>query len=144
MTKAHDRFRILLVDPDDLLAADADALAHPEIEFISSPIAAASALPAGACDVMVMSIDAPAALDLLATICARGAPPVIALAGRGWPGRPLEFVLTLAELRGAALGLPKPIDALELALAAAEIIARTRPQDARPSLVRGLQRKLAG
>ena len=75
MTKAHDRFRILLVDPDDLLAADADALAHPEIEFLSSPIAAASALPADACDVMVMSIDAPAALDLLATICARGAPP---------------------------------------------------------------------
>jgi hypothetical protein len=51
-------------------------------------------------------------------------PPVIALAGRGAHGKSLEHVLLLAELRGAARSLPKPLDAVELALAALEIGAR--------------------
>ena len=32
-----------------------------------------------------------------------------------------------SELRGAALGLPRPIDALELALAAVEVVGRAMP-----------------
>src|SRR5262245_19558575 len=99
MTQALGRLRILLVDPDDLLAADAEALAHPEIEFLTLTRAATLSYSVEDRDVVVMQIDTPAALDLLAAFCAReNAPVVIALAGRSWPGRPLEFVLTLAEL----------------------------------------------
>jgi hypothetical protein len=133
-----------LVDPDDLLAADAGALSHPEIEFLPTTLAGAAAHPAEECDAIVLPIDSPAMLELLAALCAReGAPPVIAIAGRGWPGRPLEFILTLAELRGAAMGLPRPIDALELALAAVEVVGRTRPHNARPRLISELERRLA-
>lgn len=144
MTHAHGRLRIVLVEPDDLLAADAKALAHPEIQFISLPLKAASASPVENCDVIVLSVDAPASLDLLAKLCGQeDAPPVIALAGCGWPGRPLEFILTLAELRGASLALTKPIDALEVAFAAADLVGRRAPQKARPRLVKDLERKLA-
>ena len=144
MTQPLQRFRILLVDPDDLLAADAGALSHPEIEFLPTTLPAASAQPAGDCDAIVLPIDSPATLELLAALCGReDAPPVIAIAGSGWAGRPLEFILTLAELRGAAVGLPRPIDALELALAAVEIVGRAKPQSARPRLVSELERRLA-
>jgi len=134
----------MLVEPEDLFASDVEALEHPEIKFATLTRAAASACSARDCDVLVMSIDTLASLDALAALGAReDAPLVIALAGAGWPGRPLEFILTLAELRGAAVGLPKLIDALELALAAAEVVGRARPQHARPRLVSELERRLA-
>lgn len=144
MTQAHGLLRIILVEPDDHLAADAESIASPEIQFLALPFSAAMKHPVESCDAIVLSIDSPASLDLLAKLCAReNAPPVIALAGRGWPGRPLEFVLTLAEIRGASLALTKPIDALELALAAVELVGRRAPKKVRPRLVKDLERRLA-
>lgn len=71
-------------------------------------------------------------------------PPVVALAGRGSHGKSLEHILTLAELRGAALALPKPIDAVELALAAIELVRSRLPKSQDMShVVMDLERRLA-
>jgi hypothetical protein len=47
---------------------------------------------------------------------------VIGLGALGVPGRSLEHLLLLAELRGAALAIPGPVDAVELALNALEVL----------------------
>jgi hypothetical protein len=68
---------------------------------------------------------------------------VIALAGRGARGRSLEYMLTLAELRGAALALPEPIDAAELALAAIKLVGHRSPEKRMSKVERDLERRLA-
>jgi hypothetical protein len=69
-------------------------------------------------DAVVVSVDCQSGIDLLASICGRpGMPPVIAIGGSGYGGKSLEFVLLLAELRGAAATLIKPFEAQDLALA---------------------------
>lgn len=142
-----EHLKILLIDDDELLISDAQGLGHPGIEFSSlSPArAAASKKLAIKFDVVAVAADAPGALDLIDELCLRdGMPPVIALGGRGTPGRSLEQLLTLAEMRGAALALPKPIDAVELALAALILIGSRSPKKTQVSrLVRDLERRLA-
>ena len=68
---------------------------------------------------------------------------MIALGRRGTLGRSLEQILILAEMRGASLALPKPIDVIELALAALELIGRRSPEKTQVSvLVKDLERRL--
>lgn len=119
------QLQILVVDEDDILLSDVEALSHPAIVFthLSPSQVSASHGPFKDRDVVVVGVDNSGGVDLVADLCARpGMPPVIALAGRGAHRRSLEHVLLLAELRGAALALPKPIDGVELALAAIELV----------------------
>lgn len=123
-----NQLKILVVDEDSLLISEIDSLAHPAIAFSSLSPAQVSASQGAISDrdVIVVGVDNSGGLDLVSDLCARpGMPPVIALAGRGAHRKSLEHVLLLAELRGASLSLPKPIDGVELALAAIELV-RTR------------------
>jgi len=142
-----ERLKILLIDDDELLISDAHGLGHPDIEFssLTRARAAASRKLLAKFDVVAIAVDAPGALDLIGELCLReGMPPVIALGRHGTLGRSLEQILTLAEMRGAALALPKPIDAIELALAALELIGRRSPEKTQVSmLVKDLERRLA-
>jgi DNA-binding response OmpR family regulator len=139
--------RLLLIETDDLLLADIAGLGHSEIvaETLSSAEAVEPVSLAGRCDVLVINIDMPGGFELLEKVCRmRIGPPVIALAGHGVQGRTLEHVLILAELRGAAMALPKPIDADELALASLRVLERERPATRQLSaLAEQLERRLA-
>ncbi|MFT3722293.1 MAG: hypothetical protein QM773_01810 [Hyphomonadaceae bacterium] len=146
MGRRLEVLRVLVVDDDDLLMADAGSMQDPAIAFasLSPQQALASQGSFSDRDVVVVGVDSPAGLELVAKLCERpGMPPVIALGGKGAPGKPLEHVLVLAELRGAALSLPKPIDAAELVLAAIELIQR-RPGTGDYSMIaKELERRLA-
>lgn len=137
--------RILVVDDDDLLMADAGSLQDPAIAFSAltpSQVHASQGSFADR-DVLVVGVDSPAGLELVADLCRRpGMPPVIALGGKGSPGKPLEHVLLLAELRGAALSLPKPIDAAELVLAAIKLIRRMPDAVDYSCIAKELERRL--
>jgi DNA-binding response OmpR family regulator len=139
--------RILLVDDDDLLFADMAGLGHREIA--AATLASADAVEpislAGRCDVLVVNIDMPGGFDLLEKVCRmRIGPPAIALAAQGCPGQTLEHRLILAELRGAAMALPKPIDADELALASLRVLERERPATRQLAVLADLlERRLA-
>lgn len=145
MGQAAGQVKILIVDDDDLQMSEADALGHPAIGFsaLSPGQVSASRGAISDRDVVVVGVDTSGGLDLVADLCSRpGMPPVIALAGRAPHGKSLEHVLLLAELRGAALSLPKPIDGVELALAAIDLI-RNRTGASEMSLVaRDLERRL--
>ena len=69
----------------------------------------------------MVNLDNAGGLDLLGKLCAQGGCPVIGLGSRGRDGHSLEHLLLLAELRGAA-AIPGPIDAIELALNALEVL----------------------
>lgn len=65
---------------------------------------------------------------------------VIAIASVGALGQSLEYTLTLAELRGAAAALAKPIDAAELVVAAIDVVEARREGATR---LDGLRREFA-
>jgi hypothetical protein len=90
--------------------------------------------------VVVVILDAESSLDFLADVCCRkGMPPVIAVASGGFGGKSLEHVLLLAELRGVTLALPGPIDAIELAMSALQLV---KPKGM-TEVERELERRLA-
>lgn len=125
MCKTTGKLKILLVGVSPLLEAEAKDLEHPAIAFVTADPArvAASQEAARDCDVVVVNLDHTGGLDLLADLCKRpGAGPVIGLGALGVSGRSLEHLLLLAELRGAALAIPGPVDAVELALNAIEVL----------------------
>ncbi|MBI1361611.1 MAG: hypothetical protein GC155_15140 [Alphaproteobacteria bacterium] len=138
--------RILLIDNDELLLSDLRGLGCPELAIENlEPADSVDVLAlAGRCDVVVINIDAASGFGLLERAAPMDiGPAVIALAGQGVPGRTLEHTLTLAELRGAAVALPKPIDAVELALAAIRAIGRMRmPSPDLTVLAEKLERRL--
>lgn len=145
MGKLLDHLTILIVDDDDLLKSEADALGHPAIAFsaLSPKQVSASQGSLSDRDIVVVGVDTPGGLDLVADLCGRpGMPPVIALAGRASHGKSLEHILLLAELRGAALSLPKPIDGVELALAAIELIRARSGSGAMAHVAKDLERRL--
>lgn len=119
--------RILVVDPDEAFTAELKSLVHAAVEivFLPQPIETLPADPLTNRDVVVVGVDCSAGLALVADISGRaGAPPVIAVGGAGFDGKTLEHVLLLAELRGAAAALPKPIEVAELVLAAGKVVRR--------------------
>jgi DNA-binding response OmpR family regulator len=145
MGKLLSQLRILIVDDDDLLRSEADSLGHPAIVFsaLSPQQVSASKGSLADRDIVVIGVDTPGGLDLVADLCSRpGMPPVIALAGNAPRGQSLEHVLLLAELRGAALSLPKPIDGVELALAAIELIRARSGSGAMATVTKDLERRL--
>lgn len=145
MGGSPNQLRILVVDGDDLLMSEVDALGHPAIEFSALAPAQVSASRGSLADrdVLVVGVDTPGGLDLVADLCSRpNMPPVIALAGRAAHSRSLEHVLLLAELCGAALSLPKPIDGVELALAAVELVRARSGSGEMAVVARDLERRL--
>ena len=145
MGKSSNFLKILVVDDDPLLMIDAESLDHPAIEFsaLSPSQVSASRGPILDRDVVVVGVDTAGGLDLLTDLCKRpGMPPVIALAGRGAHGKSLEHILLLAELRGAAFSLPKPLDAIELALAAIQLIRARSDAGHLSCVVEELERRL--
>jgi len=119
---------LLLIDDDDMLIADANAVSHTSIRIaIARDVVSARRLAADwHFDAVALNVALDGGLDLIATLVgdSLGA-PVIAIAAHGLAGRTLENTLTIAELRGAALSLPKPIDAIELVAAAVAQAARS-------------------
>lgn len=145
MSVTLNQLQILVVDEDDMLMSEVEALAHPAISFsrLSPGQVSASHGPFADRDVVVVGVDNSGGLDLVADLCARpGMPPVIALAGRGAHRKSLEHVLLLAELRGAALSLPKPIDGVELALAAIELVRARSGSVEMSTVAKDLERRL--
>lgn len=145
MGQAAGQLRILIVDDDDLLMSEADALGHPAIGFstLSPSQVSASRGAFGDRDVVIVGVDTSGGLDLVADLCSRpGMPPVIALAGRASHGKSLEHILLIAELRGAALSLPKPIDGVELALAAIDLVRHRSGVNEMAHVARDLERRL--
>lgn len=146
MSKQLNKLKILVIDDDDMLLAEIGSLNHGAIEFSSLSPAHVSASGGPLCDrdVLIVGVDTSGGFDLLADLCRRpGAPPIIALAGTGRHGKSLEHILLLAELRGAALGMPKPIDAIELALAAIELLKARSGSTEMSHVAQDLERRLA-
>ncbi|HOY77603.1 MAG TPA: hypothetical protein PLN33_07335 [Hyphomonadaceae bacterium] len=139
------QLQMIVVDDDDLLLSEMESLSHPAIAFsrLSPGQVSASHGPFTDRDVVVVGVDTSGGLDLVADLCARpGGPPIIALAGRGAHRKSLEHVLLLAELRGAALSLPKPIDGVELALAAIELVRARSGSNEFAVIAKELERRL--
>lgn len=146
MAERVGQLRILIVDDDDMLLSELQAFAFPAVEFSAISPATVSASKGAFADrhIVVVGVDTSGGLDLVSDLCSRpGMPPVVALAGRGSHGKSLEHVLLLAELRGAALSLPKPIDALELAFAAVELIRKRTGASDMAHVAQELERRLA-
>ncbi len=125
MRTVTGKVRILLVGAPPMLESEALGLNHPAISFVAADPAriAASRDTIRDFDIVVVNLDHTAGLDLLAGLCSRpNSAPVIGLGSRAQPGRSLEHLLLLAELRGAAAALPGPIDAVELVLTSLEIV----------------------
>lgn len=121
MGQCDKALRLVVVDPDESFRAELKSLSHVGIDvvFAEPEAIAEAAVTMTSRDVIVVCVQTPARLALIATICAKpGAPPVIAIGGAGFEHKPLEHVLVLAELRGACASAPKPIDGPELVLLA--------------------------
>lgn len=123
MCKLQGKLKILLVGVHPLLEAEALALDHAAIAFTAAdPVRVSAAREASTDpDVIVVNIDNAGGLEILGELCAEGGCPVIGLGSRGRGGHSLEHLLLLAELRGAA-AIPGPIDAIELALNAMDVL----------------------
>lgn len=121
MGQCDTALRIMVVDTDEGFRTELGTLKHAGIEvvFVEPSVLTDASMAWTKRDVVVVSVDTPKALALVATIC-RGsqAPPVIAVGGAGFEGKSLEHVLLLAEVRGAVAALPKPIAAPDLVMSA--------------------------
>ena len=138
---------LLLIDDDELLIADAQSISHSTIRITFAPDAAsAQRLSAERrFDAIAINIGLCGSFELIEQI-GRGrlSVPVVAIAATGLSGRRLEHTLTIAELRGAALALPKPIDAIELVAAAAKVAHAARDSAGMAALQRELDARLGG
>lgn len=112
--------RILVVDADQAFQKELASIAGVgvHVAFASAPVAGY--------DVVVIGVENPAALAMISPFRSRHAAPIIAIAGAGHAGKSLEHVLLMAELRGAALALPKPVTADELAMHAMQLASTPR------------------
>lgn len=141
MAQSFPALNFLLVDDDDMLAMEMQAMSH---SGVSATIArdgreAARLIDSRDFDAVAVNLHTPGGYDLLERLGAdRNGPPVIALAAKGRGGASLEHTLTVAELRGACAALMKPIDAIELVASAIGCVVRRRKPN--PALV-ALQRE---
>lgn len=113
--------RLVVVDPDACLRAELLSLRHVgmDVVFVEADAIAGAAVALTRRDVVIVCVQTPAQLALIATISARpNAPPVIAIGGEGFERKSLEHVLLLAELRGACASVPRPIGGPDLMLVA--------------------------
>jgi DNA-binding response OmpR family regulator len=124
MGQCDKSLRLLVVDPDERFRAELGALSEVGIEvaFVDPSALLNFVMRATNRDVVVFCVETPA---LLANVCERAnAPPGIAIAAAGVEGKSLEKILVLAEVRGAAASLPKPVEGREIVLAATHVLLR--------------------
>lgn len=129
MEQFDKSLRICVVEPDARAQASLAMVQNAGVQFRHlSPDGLASSFAAlRAADAVVVAVDTPHGLDLVARLCARpDRPPVIAVGGKGHHGKSLEHVLLQAELRGASATLVKPFTPQELA-AVAFSVCNLRP-----------------
>lgn len=138
---------ILLIDDDELLLSDSAGLEHRQVAFTSAKSTAEARIrcASSSFDVAIVSLDIPGGEDFIRECGRRAHPPgVIAIAGHGAPGMTLEHKLLRAELRGARQTFPKPIDAIELAIAAVSLTDRLNVAEGEGAkLIAELERRLA-
>lgn len=133
MAQREQDLKLLVIDPDKPFRTSLAALsiAGAHISALDPGDVGGARRQLSTCDVIVVGIDTPAGLALVADLCKRPeTPPVIAVGGIGIAGTSAEHVLLQAEVRGAALSLPKPIEPGDLVLAASGLLhaMRNRPE----------------
>lgn len=130
--------RLSVIDADKNLRVDLQSLPSVGMDVVLTEAAALQDADAAFTDrdVVVVNVETAAGLALVADIASRDdAPPIIAIGAKGFDRKPLEHVLLLAELRGAAAALPKPFDAAELAMAAMQVRRNHRMEVAQTYIV---------
>lgn len=136
MGRFENGLGILVIDPDDRLRAALSSVivVGTRFSFLTHGHAPHPNEDLSAHDVVVVGVDRPGGLSLVADICARrDAPPVIALAGAPVENKSIEHILLLAQVRGAASALPKPIETDELVLEVMKIASRTASERVKAS-----------
>lgn len=129
MPRSNDRVRALLIASGEAARAAFKAAGSKDIEAVLHPLRqpAALAVEASGFDVVLIEVDTAADLQLVSEVCALpGTPAVIAIASRGFSGKPLEYVLVMAEIRGASATLAGALDTAEFRHAIRA--AASRPQ----------------
>jgi len=116
MPGSFARVRALLIAPGEAARAAFKAAESADIEAILHPLRqpASGAEAASGFHVVLIDVETATDLQLVSELCARpGAPAVVVMASRGFAGMSLEYVLVLAETRGASATMAGPVDALE-------------------------------
>lgn len=122
MTQSNWILNCLLIDDDAGLIADVYRYDASVACFTVAKTAAAARELAAEYDydAIFLNLGIADGMDLVGQLTADSfGSPLIAIASHGLDGRTLEHTLLLAELRGAAMSYPKPIEAAELVDAAA-------------------------
>ncbi len=147
MWSRSDVLRILLIDDDELMLNDAAGLEHERVVFTAARSTAEARLhqATAAFGAVIVSLDLPGGEDFVREQARRAhAPSLIAIAGRGGSKMTLEYKLLRAELRGARMALPKPIDAVELAIAAVNVCdCPNKTREDTVQLIADLERRIA-
>ena len=124
--------RLLVIDPDSGLRAQLQSGHRAGIEVTVHPPPWPSS-PGDAAvghDVVLVGVDSALGLQTLSDLCSTpGAPPVVGIAGHGFDGKSLEHVLLLAEVRGAAATIMKPVTVDEIAVAVWAVTVRRQPRE---------------
>ena len=108
MPRSHDRVRALLIASGEAVRAAFKAAESKHIEAVLHPLRQPTDLAetASGFDVVLIDVDIATDLQLVREVSALpDAPAVIAIASRGFSGKPLEYVLVMAEVRGASATL---------------------------------------
>jgi len=117
MPRSHDRVRALLIASGETVRAAFKAAESKHIEAVLHPLRQPMDLAetASGFDVVLIDVDNATDLQLVREVSALpDAPAVIAIASRGFSGKPLEYVLVMAEVRGASATLAGAVDTVEL------------------------------
>lgn len=129
MPRSNDRVRALLIASGEAVRAAFKAAESKDIEAALHPLGQPAVLAeeASGFDVVLIEVDTDTDLQLVTEVCALpGNPAVIAIASQGSPGKPLEYVLVMAEIRGASATLAGALDTAEFRQAIRA--AASRPQ----------------
>jgi hypothetical protein len=129
MPRSFARIRALLIASREATRAAFKAAESADIEACLHPLRrpASAAEVASVFEVVMIDVDAARDLQLVSELCARpGSAAVVALASRGFAGKSLEYVLVMAEIRGASATLAGDVDTLEFRDAILESSRRLR------------------
>lgn len=111
--------RILVIDPHMELGLSSSSEVFDRIDGLPEEDLAGVREQLAQYDIIVEGVDCSLGLQLGADLCAQpSTPPVMAICGRGFDGKSPEHILLQAELRGAVATLPKPLEAVDILLAA--------------------------
>jgi predicted O-methyltransferase YrrM len=116
MPRSQDRIRALLIASGEAQRAAFKAAESKDIEAVLHPLRQPAVLAeeASGFDVVLIDLDNATDLQLISSVCALpDAPAVIAIASRGFSGKPLEYVLVMAEIRGASATVAGEVDTVE-------------------------------